>query len=77
MNHELPNILNIRQLNKNIMNIHQLPLLSIGIGANIAVPYESKGSPDRLCRANHYNKVILCSDRHGNSEEMLREANYE
>jgi hypothetical protein len=60
------------QLNKNIINIHQLPVLLFGIGAKVAKPYDSKGSPNRSFRGNHYNKVILCSDKHGNSEEMLR-----
>jgi hypothetical protein len=49
------------QLNKNIFNIHQPPVLQSGIGVKIAMPYNREGSPDR----------------HGNSEEMLRETKYE
>ncbi len=52
-------------------------MLLFDIGAKIAEPYDSKGSPNRPFRVNYYNKVILCSDRHGNSEKMLRKTNYE
>jgi hypothetical protein len=48
------------KLNKNIINIHQSPMLLFDIGAKIADPYGSKGSPDRPFRGNQYNKVILC-----------------
>ena len=65
------------KLNKNIINIYQSPVLLFDFGAKIAGPYGSKGSPDRPFRGNQYNKVILCLDRHGNSEEMLREIKYE
>jgi len=48
------------KLNKNIINIHQSSMLLFDIGAKIADPYGSKGSPDRPFRGNQYNKVILC-----------------
>jgi hypothetical protein len=48
------------KLNKNIINIHQSPMLLFDIGAKIAEPYGSKDSPDRAFRDNRYNKVILC-----------------
>ena len=48
------------KLNKNIVKIHQSPVLLFDIGAKIADPYGSKGSPDRPFRGNQYNKVILC-----------------
>ena len=76
MNYNSPKILNIMQLNKNIINIHQLPVLLFDIGVKIASPYDSKSSPDRPFRVNQ-KKVIPCSDRHVNSEEMLRETKYE
>jgi hypothetical protein len=77
VNYNFSNILNIIQLNKNLINIHQLPELLFDIGVKIAVPYDSKGSPDRPFRDNQYSKVILCSDRNGNSEEIPRETKYE
>ena len=65
------------QLNKNTLNIHQPPVLLSSIGVKIALAYDREGSPDRLFKGNQKNKVILRSDRHGNSEEMLRETKYE
>jgi hypothetical protein len=65
------------QHNKNLTNIHQLPMLLFDIGVKIAMPYNSKDSPNRLFIGNQYSKVILCSDRHGNPEEMIRETKYE
>jgi hypothetical protein len=52
-------------------------MLLFDIGVKIAMPYNSKGSPNRLFIGNQYSKVILCSDRHGNPEEMIRETKYE
>jgi len=60
VNYKHPNVLNIMQLNKNIINIHQSPVLLFDIGAKIAKPYDSKGSPDRPFLGNPYNKVIVC-----------------
>ena len=57
--------------NTNIVNIHPMSTLLFDIGANIAQPNNSKGSLDIHFRGDHHNKVILCSDRHGNSEEEL------
>jgi hypothetical protein len=45
MNYNSPKTLDIMILNKNI--IHQLPQRLFDIGAKIAKPYDSKGSPDR------------------------------
>ena len=65
------------QFNTNIGNIHPMSKLLFDIGVKIAIPNNSEGSPDRHFRGNHHNKVILCSDRHGNSEEELWETTYE
>jgi len=53
-----------------------LPAPSFDIGAKIAEPFGNKGSSDRFFRDDQYSKVILCSDRHGNFEEMLRATKY-
>ena len=71
------NTLKLFQLNTNIVNIHPMSMLLFDIGVKIALPNDSKGGPDRHFRGNHHNKVILCSDRHGNSEEEFRDTKYE
>jgi len=45
-----------------------MPVLLFDIGVKIAEPYGSKGSPEKPFLGNQHSKVILCSDRHGNSE---------
>ena len=49
------------QFNTNIVNIHPMSMLLFEIGVKIAAPTKIKGSPDK----------------HGNSEEKLRETTYE
>ena len=77
VNYKTHNVLNITQHNKNLTNIHQLPAVFFDLGLKIAMPSGSKGSPNKLFIGNQYSKVILCSDIHGNSEEMIRETKYE
>ncbi len=35
------------QLNKKIMNIHEIQMLLIGFGAKLAIPMAEKGSPNK------------------------------
>ena len=64
------------ELNKYLLNIYQLTALLFDIGVKIALTFGNKGNSDRFFRGNQHSKVIPCSDRYANFEEMLRETKY-